>query len=169
MNEAFEEVDGSFECTGTLVVYETGDSLHHALSRARHSSPLEVKLEHLINYVPIPISAYSPLFPPDFTHAPDLPPQNCHIKTPRLIISYDRNPSGILANLISAPVGGWERVWKVAVALTSGAMRKSTPLCLGMTRRIGGDSGRVGRQFQAVPVCRIAHIHGQGHKKKREL
>ncbi|KAL2177742.1 uncharacterized protein P884DRAFT_18555 [Thermothelomyces heterothallicus CBS 202.75] len=73
MNEAFEEVDGSFEFTGTLLVYKAGGDLHHAVSKARYSSPSEVKVEHLNNDVLIPVSAYSPLFPPGFTRCTRAP------------------------------------------------------------------------------------------------
>ncbi|KAL2128420.1 hypothetical protein VTI74DRAFT_9206 [Chaetomium olivicolor] len=103
MNEAFEEVDGSFMFTGTLIVYKTGGDLHHAVSEARYSSPSEVKLEHLNNDVLIPVSAYSPLFPSSFTRAPDPPPQNCYIKKPRLI-SYDRIRQGSQPNHIAESV-----------------------------------------------------------------
>lgn len=89
MNEVLEEVNGSYACIGTLVVYRTRDGLHHARLNGRHSSPSVIKVEQLINPVPIPISAYCPLFPSGFTHAPDLSPQDCYIKKPRLI-SYDR-------------------------------------------------------------------------------
>ncbi|KAK3303646.1 uncharacterized protein B0T15DRAFT_486996 [Chaetomium strumarium] len=100
VNEAFEEVDGCFKFTGTLVVYRTGDGLHHAVSKARYSPPSEVKFEHLNNHIPIPISAYSPLFPPGFTHAPNPLPENCHIKKPQLI-SYDRIRQGSQPNHIA--------------------------------------------------------------------
>ncbi|KAL2190332.1 hypothetical protein L209DRAFT_770246 [Thermothelomyces heterothallicus CBS 203.75] len=86
MNEAFEEVDGSFEFTGTLLVYKAGGDLHHAVSKARYSSPSEVKVEHLNNDVLIP-----PL------------PRNCHIKKPRLI-SYDRIRLGSQPNQIAESV-----------------------------------------------------------------
>ncbi|KAK4144166.1 uncharacterized protein C8A04DRAFT_36824 [Dichotomopilus funicola] len=103
MNEAFEEIDGSFQFTGTLVVYNTHNGLHHARSIPRHSSLLEIKLEHLINFIPIPISAYTPLFPSGFTRAPDLPPQKCYIKKPKLI-SYDRIRQGSQPNDIAESV-----------------------------------------------------------------
>jgi serine/threonine protein kinase len=71
INEVFEEVEGSFKFTGTLVVYRDGRDLYHTVSKARYSSPSEVKVEHLDNDVLIPVSAYSPLFPPSFTLTPD--------------------------------------------------------------------------------------------------
>ncbi|KAH6630992.1 hypothetical protein B0J18DRAFT_422782 [Chaetomium sp. MPI-SDFR-AT-0129] len=103
MNEAFEEIDGSFQFTGTLIVYNTHNGLHHARSIPRHSSPLEVKLEHLINVIPIPMPAHAPLFPSGFTRAPDLPPQKCYIKKPKLI-SYDRICQGSQPNDIAESV-----------------------------------------------------------------
>lgn len=103
MNEAYEEIDGSFRFTTTLVVYKTGGNLYHAVSEARYSSPSEVKVDHLSNHVLIPVSAYSPLFPSGFTRAPDPPPRNCHIKKSRLI-SYDRDRQGSQPNLIAESV-----------------------------------------------------------------
>jgi serine/threonine protein kinase len=90
MNEAYEEIDGSFGFTGTLVVYKNGSGdLYHAVSNYRYSSSADVKLEHLNNATAIPAPAYSPLFPSDFTLAPDPLPRGCYVKKPRLI-SYDR-------------------------------------------------------------------------------
>jgi len=103
MNEAFEEVDGSFIFTGTLIVYNAGGDLHHAVSKTRYSSPSEVKLEHLNNDILIPVSAYSPLFPSDFTRAPDPLPQNYYIKKPRLI-SYEQIRHGSQPNHIAESV-----------------------------------------------------------------
>lgn len=105
MNEAYEDIDGTFGFTGTLVVYkDCGGDLYHAVSNHRHSSPAEVKLEHLNNATAIPASAYSPLFPSDFTLAPDPLPPGCYVKKPRLI-SYDRvcegpKPDGIAQSVL---------------------------------------------------------------------
>ncbi|AEO56661.1 hypothetical protein MYCTH_2109153 [Thermothelomyces thermophilus ATCC 42464] len=103
MNEAFEKIDGSFEFTGTLLVYKAGGDLHHAVLKARYSSPSEVKVEHLKNDGLIPVSAYNPLFPLGFTRAPEPLPRNCHIKKPRLI-SYDRIRLGSQPNQIAESV-----------------------------------------------------------------
>ncbi|KAK4039984.1 hypothetical protein C8A01DRAFT_36034 [Parachaetomium inaequale] len=103
MNEAYEEVDGSFTFAGTLVVYRTSGALHHAISKARYSSLSDVQVDRLNNDVLIPVSAYSPLFPPGFTRAPDPLPPNCHIKKPRLI-SYDRIRKGSQPNYIAESV-----------------------------------------------------------------
>jgi hypothetical protein len=82
MNEAYDEVDDCFIFAGTLVVYRTGVELHHAVSRARHSSPSETKVEHLSNDIVIPVSAYRPLFSPELTAASVPLPQNHYIKQP---------------------------------------------------------------------------------------
>lgn len=104
MNEAYEEVDGSFEFTMTLIVYQTaGGDLYHAVSKARYSSPSDVKVEHLSNKILIPVSAYAPLFPSGFTRAPDPLPEHCHIKKPQLI-SYDRIRQGSRPDDIAASV-----------------------------------------------------------------
>ncbi|KAK0621579.1 hypothetical protein B0T17DRAFT_534474, partial [Bombardia bombarda] len=104
MREAYEEVDGAFTFTGTLVVYRSGGDLHHAFSKARrYSSPSDVKVEDLSNHILIPASAYSPLFPSGFTRAPDPLPQNCHIKKPSLM-SYNRVCQGSQPNRIAEAV-----------------------------------------------------------------
>ncbi|KAK3377029.1 kinase-like domain-containing protein [Lasiosphaeria ovina] len=94
MNEGYEKIAGTFQFTGTLIVYRTdsGD-LHHAIPEGRYSSRSEVKIEDLRHNVLITVSAYSPLFPEGFTRAPDPLPQNCHVKKPRLN-SYDRIQHG---------------------------------------------------------------------------
>ncbi|KAL6409955.1 Mitogen-activated protein kinase 8 [Ilyonectria robusta] len=93
MNEAFEEVDGSFKFTGTLIVYRAGNNMRHAISKARYFSPSEVRAEHLINDILIPVSAYSPPFSSQFTRAPGTLPRDIYIKKPQLI-SYDRVQQG---------------------------------------------------------------------------
>ncbi|KAK3393498.1 hypothetical protein B0H63DRAFT_516685 [Podospora didyma] len=74
---------------GTLIVYQIGNDLHHASSKACYTSTSQVEVERLSNDILIPASAYSPLFPSGFTRAPDPLPQNCYIKKPGLT-SYDR-------------------------------------------------------------------------------
>lgn len=104
MKEAVEEVDGSFNFAGTLVVYTTtGGDFHHAISKICYSSPSEVKLEHVTNDIPISASAYSPLFPSGFTRAPDPLPQICYIKKPSLR-SYNRIRQGSQPNHIAEAV-----------------------------------------------------------------
>ncbi|RCI07917.1 hypothetical protein L249_5886 [Ophiocordyceps polyrhachis-furcata BCC 54312] len=88
-NEAFEEIDGIFQFTATLVVYQRGNNVYHAVSKARYSAPTEILGEHLNHDLLIPVSAYCPPWRPEFTRAPDPLPLNTHIKTPRLI-SFDR-------------------------------------------------------------------------------
>ncbi|KND89403.1 Mitogen-activated protein kinase 8 [Tolypocladium ophioglossoides CBS 100239] len=103
-NEAFEEVDGTFQFTGTLVVYRAGNDVYHAISKARYSAPSEIRGEHRNYNLLIPVSAYSPPCRPEFTRAPDPLPCNTHwIKTPRLI-SYDRLHQGPQPNYIADSV-----------------------------------------------------------------
>lgn len=45
--EAFKEVDGEYKLAGTLTVFREDDNTYHARSKARYSSPSEVKVEHL--------------------------------------------------------------------------------------------------------------------------
>ncbi|KJZ72053.1 hypothetical protein HIM_08508 [Hirsutella minnesotensis 3608] len=99
-NEAFEEVDGRFQFTGTLVVYRAGNDVYHAISNARYSAPSEIRSEHLSCNVLIPVAAYSPLCPQGLTLAPDPVPCNTHIKTPQLT-SYDRLHRGPRPNDIA--------------------------------------------------------------------
>ena len=80
------------------------DDLYHAVSNHRCSSSAEVKLGHLDNSTAIPTPAYSPLFPSDFTLAPDPLPPGCYVKKPRLT-SYDQvckgpEPDGIAQSVL---------------------------------------------------------------------
>jgi len=103
MNEAFEEVNGLFGFAGTLVVYQADGEVYHAVSKARYSSPSEVKAEHLKNVANIPVSAYKPPASSELTRAPDPLPPDCYVKKPRLI-SYDRIRRGPRPDLIAESV-----------------------------------------------------------------
>lgn len=100
--ESYEEINGSFTFTGTLIIYQTpAGALHRAFSPTRHPSPSAIKVQHLTNIIPIPVSAYSPSFPPSgLTRAPDLLPPNSHVKKPCLT-SYDRILKGPNPNAIA--------------------------------------------------------------------
>jgi Protein kinase domain len=100
MNEAFEEVDGRFSFSGTLIVYQANTELHHAFLEARCSSLSDVTAESLTNDIRIPVEAYNPLFPSELTRAPDPLPINSFIKKPQLI-SYDRICLGSQPTLIA--------------------------------------------------------------------
>lgn len=89
VNEAFEEVEGCFQFTKTLIVYQNGRDLHHAVSTARYSSPSEIRTEHFINDILIPFSAYNPPFSSEFTRVSNPSLHDYFVKRPRLI-SYDR-------------------------------------------------------------------------------
>ncbi|KAI0394415.1 hypothetical protein F5Y17DRAFT_475681 [Xylariaceae sp. FL0594] len=82
-NEASEDVNGHYQFTSTLIVYRDGDDIYHGTSKARYLSPAEFRfrLEHLSQRIPIPISAYAPPLPLNFTRKPRL-------------ISYDRYHQG---------------------------------------------------------------------------
>lgn len=84
--ESYEEIDGEFRYAKTLVVYEFENNFYHAISNARMT---EIKMDELINAVLIPVTAYCPPFPSNFTRAPDPLPINCFVKRPKLL-SYDR-------------------------------------------------------------------------------
>ncbi|KAF4512377.1 hypothetical protein G6O67_001527 [Ophiocordyceps sinensis] len=99
-NEAFEEIHGIFHFTGTLVVYQRDNEVYHAVSKARYSTPSEIRVEHLSHNLLIPVSAYCPPWRPEFTRAPDPLPCNTHTKTPRLI-SYDGLHRGPQPNYIA--------------------------------------------------------------------
>lgn len=72
MNEAYEEADGEFSFAGTLVVYRARNGgIHHAISNSRYASTSDVHADHLRNDILIPAAAYSPLFSPGLTSAPD--------------------------------------------------------------------------------------------------
>lgn len=103
MNESFEEIDGCFKFAATLLVYRTNNEVHHAVLKARYSSPSDVIAEHLENDIRIPISAYCPPFSSRFTRAPDPLPKDSYIKKPSLI-SYDRIRQGPRPNSIAESV-----------------------------------------------------------------
>ncbi len=88
-NECFEEVDGQFECTGTLAVYKSGDDIFHAYSKSRYRNSAEIKTEESVDIIKIPPSACCPLFRSIFKAGPDPLPDDYYIKRPALI-SYDR-------------------------------------------------------------------------------
>lgn len=100
INEAFEDVGGQYQFTGTLVVYRDGDDIYHGFSKARYASPLEFRREHLSHQVLIPVSAYMPLFSANFVRAPDCLPCIIFAKRPRLI-AYDRHHQGPQQNWIA--------------------------------------------------------------------
>ncbi|KAF2419688.1 serine/threonine-protein kinase [Tothia fuscella] len=85
-SEIFEEVDGVYAYTGTLIVYQAGKNLYHGRMICR-SSLTEIRIEDATNITLIPTAAYRPLCPPTFTQASS--PSNCFVKRPGLI-SYDR-------------------------------------------------------------------------------
>lgn len=103
MNEAYDEIDGCYGFTGTLVVYRRGSDIYHAVSAARYSSTTDVNAHDLANETLIPTAAYRPVFSPEFTRAPEPLPSACYIKRPRLI-SYDQStksrPNGIADSVL---------------------------------------------------------------------
>lgn len=103
MNEYFEEIDGDFECVGTLIVYEAEDGLHHAISNSRNFSRSNINPNLLKNDIRIPKSAYSPRFLSSFTLAPEPLQPHSYIKRPGLI-SYDRIYKGPQPDLIARSV-----------------------------------------------------------------
>ena len=92
MNEFFEERDGKFKFVGTLIVYEAENGLHHAVVEDRYTSSV-IHAGLLKNDIPIPLSAYCPEFPSEFTLAPEPLPVNSYLKRAPLI-SYDRIRDG---------------------------------------------------------------------------
>lgn len=105
VNEAFEEVEGCFKFTHTLIVYQNGRDLHHAVSKARYSSPSEIRTEHFINDILIPISACNPPFSSEFARVPNPSLHDYFVKRPRLI-SYDRICQGSQPTSIADSVLG---------------------------------------------------------------
>ncbi|KAK1974625.1 serine/threonine-protein kinase [Colletotrichum cereale] len=99
-NEAFEEVGGEFKFTKTLVVYRDGKNIYHAVSKARSSELSNLSIDQLTTKILIPATAYSPLFLPSFTRAPEPLPSNTYVKKPSLL-SYDRIHHGHLQNNIA--------------------------------------------------------------------
>ena len=88
-NECFEEIDGQYECTGTLAVYRFGDDIFHMFSKSRYQDPTDIRIEESVATIKIPLSAYCPLFKSIFNICPDALFSDCYVKRPSLI-SYDR-------------------------------------------------------------------------------
>ncbi|UKZ61447.1 uncharacterized protein TrAtP1_002712 [Trichoderma atroviride] len=99
-NEAFEDVDGQYQFTGTLVVYRDDNNIYHGFSKGRHVSPSDIRREHLSHSILIPVSAYMPLFPANFLRASDPLPCDIFAKRP-LLTSYDRYHQGPQPNCIA--------------------------------------------------------------------
>lgn len=87
MSQGYHRVDGDmFQFIGTFVVYRTGNDVYRAASKSRHTSPSEIRREHLTDSTLIPMSAFSPPFSSDFhTQAPCPLPESTFTKRPALI------------------------------------------------------------------------------------
>ncbi|TQN64082.1 Serine/threonine-protein kinase/endoribonuclease IRE2 [Colletotrichum shisoi] len=107
--EAFEDIEGEFRFTKTLVVYRDGKDTYHATSKARLS---ELSLDQLNSTISIPVTAYSPLFSPAFTQAPNPLPPDTYVKKPSLL-SYDRVCQGPQPNSIADDVLSEVEIWEV--------------------------------------------------------
>lgn len=101
--EAFEEVEGDFRFTKTLVVYKSGEDIYHAAVPSSEVVSPEISEAQLTNKVLVPAAAYRPPFFHAFTRAPDPLPGNIYIKTPSLL-SYDRIRNSSLPNQIADDV-----------------------------------------------------------------
>lgn len=88
-SERYEEVDGHFKFTGTIVVYRKDNNLYHAISESRFSSTSDVRADHLTNSILVPAVAYCPPFSPHFMRAAEPLPGDCFVKRPSLT-SYDK-------------------------------------------------------------------------------
>lgn len=87
MSQGYHRVDGDhFQFLGTFVVYRTGNKVYRAASKTCHTSPTDIRPEHLTDSTLIPLSAFSPPFSPDYhTQAPDPLPEATFVKRPALI------------------------------------------------------------------------------------
>ncbi|KAF2177367.1 hypothetical protein K469DRAFT_720700 [Zopfia rhizophila CBS 207.26] len=93
--ERYDEVDGRFPFTGTVVVYRSDDSVFHTLLKGVQKPPPN-GFQQLVDILPqhgslIPPEAYAPLFPSNgsLERAPNPPPVNTFIKRPNLAL-FDR-------------------------------------------------------------------------------
>lgn len=110
--EVHKEIGGEFKFAGTLVVYQQGNDIYHALSTARSSALVEPITEHLTDKRLIPIAAYCPLFSSALTRAPEPLPRNTYVKRPSLI-SYDRFQQGPLPNGIADDILAEVRICEI--------------------------------------------------------
>lgn len=106
--EYFEEVDGRYQCIGTLVVCRHSEHIYHAHTKMRGFNSSTIVAQNLIDIIKIPKDAYQPAWQKDFTLAASS--SKCHIKRPSLL-SYDyfhkNKPYGI-ANIVLAEVKVYE-------------------------------------------------------------
>jgi serine/threonine protein kinase len=110
--ETYEDSNEGFQFAGTLMVYQLNGFLYHAMLKGRYSSPSSLNAEDLMNVKQIPASAYNPKFSVGFTAAPEMVPNGCYVKKPRLI-SYDLISEGPRPNSIAEDVLKEVRVYEL--------------------------------------------------------
>ncbi|KAJ5555898.1 hypothetical protein N7513_003540 [Penicillium frequentans] len=103
INEYFEETDDIYNFAGTLIVYDDGNEMHHAVLEDRCTLPSDICPELPKNNIRIPRFAYSPEFSSNSTLAPEPLPTNSYIKKASLI-SYDKICDGPQSDLIAKSV-----------------------------------------------------------------
>lgn len=98
--EALEEKDGDLTYFKTDIILRNGDELFFAETKDRYKHDADIPLDKL-DIEPIKIDHIWPLFPQDFTMAPNSLPINSYFK-PSPVIFYDKkyattsSPSGLL-------------------------------------------------------------------------
>ncbi|KAJ5162923.1 uncharacterized protein N7500_004753 [Penicillium coprophilum] len=110
--ETYEDSNEGFQFRGTLMVYQLNGFLYHAMLKGRYSSPSSLNAEDLMNVKQIPASAYNPRYSVEFTAAPEMLPNSCYVKKPRLI-SYDLISEGPRPNSIAEDVLKEARVYEL--------------------------------------------------------
>ncbi|KXH28617.1 serine/threonine-protein kinase [Colletotrichum nymphaeae SA-01] len=101
--EAFEEVEGVFKFTKTVIIFKSGEEIYHAAVPSSEPVSSELSETQLINKLLVPTAAYKPPFSCTFTRAPDPLPTDTYIKTPSLL-SYDQIHNGPQPNQIADDV-----------------------------------------------------------------
>ena len=81
------------------MILREGDRYYYAITSRRYSANSQVNLLEL-DLVPIPTLQIWPLFPRQFTQAPELLPQDCYIKRPSLLYYSDTKASTELSSLL---------------------------------------------------------------------
>ncbi|KAL9095840.1 MAG: hypothetical protein Q9165_001837 [Trypethelium subeluteriae] len=98
-SEAFVDKDGDLTFSHTKVILRRRNEFYYAITDRRFHRPSEID-PHTLECIPIPIEKFRPLFPPNFTQAPQLSPQSFYIKQPSLLYYGDSPASTELSTLI---------------------------------------------------------------------
>jgi serine/threonine protein kinase len=98
-SEAFTEEDGDLAFSHTKVVLKGDSQYFYAISNRRYRHVSEID-PFTLDLTPIHGSQVWPVFPANFTRAPEPLPQNCYIKRPTLLYYGDTKASTEISTVL---------------------------------------------------------------------